>query len=821
MRNRTVVGAMVLSLLLILSPAGAQTEPKPPEGGTSQGTTDLAVQATGPGGIPLVGDTFDLVFSVTNNGPEAAPDSTFSTYLSQGLSFISATSSDATDTCSVETYAYAPSMSEAYVTCDLGQLGTGGATTLTVTVRRDAAREIYAYGSVWTSAQETNYDNDYSEIFIPADQSQTADLALQMTGPTGEVTGDFAYKLKVNNEGPETSSGVWLTDYLPDGVDLISATSSDPSDVCTVSSSGGGTDPAKPMDGGGSPDFYRQQLVSCDLGSLDAGSTKVVTLRVTRTSGWEIWNSASVSSASYDPNYENDYADFHIGADPSVTSDVNVDVDLAPGVPLVGEQARLVFNVKNFGPSTAGDLFLANYIPEGLEFVSFQTQRAGDSCGFQDYSYKDQAPYAAEPGSPESSGSADSASSPIYYGGSSFDCGLASLASRESTSITLVVRRTGAREIYDYVSVYSSNYDPNYEDNYAEVLIPADKSQPADVSIGMTAPENPDVGSRFDYNLTVTNEGPSTASKVQVADPLPWGVDFVGATSSDGTDVCEFTDYEGYDEPRAMESSPSFYGYRELRCDLGDLAAGETTDITLSVTRSTEYEVWNSAYVTSSSYDENYDNDYAYAAIKGEPAYGTCDGGSTGTDGSDDIVVDDCFVEAGAGADQVEMFAGSSSVDRSIVAGRGADQITVNVPSGSSVEREIKVDGGRGADTINVVVGPGATNVTVVIYGRGQADSLNLDIAPTAGNVRIVFKGGPGKDTARSLRYSETARPTIVRLRGGPGTDMLLGTNNADLILGGRGSDHLDGGAGADTLDGGKGVDVCRDGPGADLVRRC
>lgn len=829
MIKRTIVGATVLCLVGFALPAGAQTEPKPDPGpGTSEGTTDVAITASFPG-APLVGDTFDLVFSVTNNGPEAAPEVAFSTYLSSGLSYISATSSDTTDTCSVETYGYpepatggGARYSDSNITCALGEVGTEGVTTLTVRVKRDAAREIYTYGSVWTSAQETNYENGYSEIYIAPDKSQTADVAVEMTGPKGEVTGDFSYLITVKNQGPHTASGVWVDDYLPDGVDLVSVTSSDPSDTCTVfdSGGGGGTEPAPPTDGETQPEFYRQEVASCDLGSIAPSAVTKVTLQVTRTSGWEIWNSASVMSSSYDPNYENDYSSFHIAADPSVTSDLSVQMEMNPQLPLVGEEARIVFTVDNLGPATASDIFLTNFVPDGLEFVSYEATREGDICGFDDYSYKDEAPYAAEPGSPES-GSADSTSSPIYYGGSSFSCSLASLPKGVSTTVELVVKRTKAREIYESVSVYASNYDPRYENNYAEVLIPADKSNPADVSVSMTAPGDPEVGAQFDYNLTVANEGPSTARDVQLSDPLPWGVDFVQVASSDETDVCEFSDYEGQDQPREMQSSPSFYGYRELRCDLGDLAPGESADITLSVTRTTEYEVWNSAYVASSSYDEDYENDYAYVGIKGEPAYAPCSETSPGTKGSDQIVVGDCAIESGAGADELALHAGSSEADRSIRAGRGADVISVNVPSGSDVKRRIDVAAGRGTDTINVVVGPGATNVTIVVLGGRGGDSLNLDIAPTAGNVRVVFKGGRGNDAARSLRYSGEIRSSSVVLKGGPGEDLLMGTNGADALFGGDDADTLDGGAGDDTLDGGRAKDICRDGPGEDVLTRC
>ena len=58
----------------------------------------------------------------------------------------------------------------------------------------------------------------------------------------------------------------------------------------------------------------------------------------------------------------------------------------------------------------------------------------------------------------------------------------------------LSVTRSAAREIWNYASVYGSHFDGNYENNYVETHLGPDKTNPADVSVKVSAPEEPAVG---------------------------------------------------------------------------------------------------------------------------------------------------------------------------------------------------------------------------------------------------------------------------------------------------------------------------------------
>lgn len=79
---------------------------------------------------------------------------------------------------------------------------------------------------------------------------------------------------------------------------------------------------------------------------------------------------------------------------------------------------------------------------------------------------------------------------------------------------------------------------------------------------GLDGEEIP-VGTTFDYTITVTNNGPGSASNVTLDDPIPAGMDFISVTSSQG--ACAAIG-------------------QVLGCDLGDLSVGETATITVTVT---------------------------------------------------------------------------------------------------------------------------------------------------------------------------------------------------------------------------------------------
>jgi hypothetical protein len=471
------------------------------------------------------------------------------------------------------------------------------------------------------------------------------------------------------------------------------------------------------------------------------------------------------------------------------------------------------FTVSNDGPSTAADVWLNDYLTQGLDFVSVEP---ADRCSNETY---EDHPYA---GGPETAPEGKRGDGYYPVTASGLLCDLGSLGPGDTETVTLTLQRTKARELWNSAWVSSSNHDPVYDNNYAELRLAPDESEPADVRATIEAPRKPDVGADFDIVLSATNDGPSAARDVTLTTYLPYEVEFNSVTP----ETCSLPPGAG-PEPAPPDGGvrPAFFALREIRCELGTIPSGETRSATVSVKRTSEYEIWASAWAEISNYDANYENDYASVLIEGEPYEWACPskgGAAEGTSDDDRIVVGDCGARTKAGSDHVEAGPSSQSGDSAIRTGGGADTITLALGSYSERHRLIRVVGGKGADSINVMVAPGAGNATIVVEGNLGDDDISFDVAPGVRRLRLIVRGHQGDDVFQAIskaRSDEVMRGATVF--GGAGRDALEGGDGNDRLYGGLGADRLFGGLGDDGLDGGEGRDICRGGPGSDSSLRC
>lgn len=765
----------------------------------STAAADLGLEVQTPASEPLVGETFTLRVDVSNAGPAAADQASLSAYVPPELELLTATSNDPGDACSTEggTAGPEPAVSPGRggsIGCSLGTLAPGETATVALGLKRVGARGTYVSVFSGSNTDDTNYDNNYRDVYLEPDTSNPADLAVSIAGPDAPAVGDrFDYVTTVRNNGPSASSAT-LTNSL-NGVDLIDW-SSDASVTCRENVN----DPA----------YGGYTELQCDVGELAAGSAAKVTLTVERSSAWELYNSASVLAAGLDENYENDYAYFSVPADPSVTSDLALKMAGPSTVPLVGETFEVAATISNNGPSRAGDVWFNNYLPDG---VSAESVSPTDRCtldGGGSYPYAD-GPTAV----PE--GKAGDAYYPGY--GQGVYCSLEGLGSGESVTVALTLRRTAAREIWNSAWVSSSNFDAVYDNNYAELLIEADRSNPADIAVTMTGPEGkPAVGEMVSIALKASNRGPSEAREVVVAANVPFGLELRESVAGQ----CTYPENEGTPPPQEKIAAPSYYGWRELRCNLGSIPAGESRETTAVFERTTEYEIWMGAWGETASYDGNYDNDYAELLIAGEPYPGMCGSDAVaGTKGSDEITIGICSAESKAGSDTINAAPSSGSGDMEIRAGRGADRITVSLGVESAERRTIRVVSGPGRDTIELHVAPGVGNATVVLEGNAGNDVIDLRMAEGSKGLRVRVKGHDGDDVLTAASAEADALVPGLVLVGGVGDDILEGGAGPDLLFGGRGRDRLFGGNASDRMDGGGGRDLCQGGPGTNTSVSC
>jgi Ca2+-binding RTX toxin-like protein len=165
-----------------------------------------------------------------------------------------------------------------------------------------------------------------------------------------------------------------------------------------------------------------------------------------------------------------------------------------------------------------------------------------------------------------------------------------------------------------------------------------------------------------------------------------------------------------------------------------------------------------------------------------------------GGSGKDDLNggLGDDIIEGGIGNDKI---LGGGGIDN-VKGGAGDDNIT---SSGSGT-----YDGGDDDDTIRT----SSTTPETVNGGAGTADLLDL----------LAILDDTTVDLSNGANTFSKIIQGFERLRTGPGSDNLTGTDGKNDLESGDGDDVLDGGKGADDLSGGKGEDALSGGAGADVL---
>ncbi len=329
---------------------------------------------------------------------------------------------------------------------------------------------------------------------------------------------NLTYTITVNNAGPNSAYGVTVADTLPAGVTFVSSTPSQ--GTCSGTST-----------------------VTCPLGTLANGASATVTIVVTPTTTGSKSNTATVTSTTADPNTANNSSTATTAVDPAANLSI-VKTD-APDPVFVGQNLTYTIIVTNNGPSSAAAVTVTDTLPAGATYVS-ATPSTG-SC----------------------------------TGTSTVSCNLGTLANAASATVTIVVTPTTAGTLNNTASVSSTTGDPNMGNNSSSTSTTVNPS--ANLSITKTdAPDPVFVGQNLVYTVTVTNNGPSSASSVSVVDTLPGSVTFVSATSSQGS------------------CSPSS---GTVTCTIGTMANAAVVTITITVTPTATGTISNSASVSSTTND--------------------------------------------------------------------------------------------------------------------------------------------------------------------------------------------------------------------------
>src|SRR3954447_3947702 len=322
--------------------------------------------------------------------------------------------------------------------------------------------------------------------------AQESDFGVTKTGPdTAAADTTITYTISVTNQGPD-SGDVALSDPLPSGTTFVSLSrTSGPTGTCSTPAVGaGGT-------------------VSCSWSAFAGGATAIYSLSVhiapATAPGTFITNVANVSSAT-DPNSENDSSPATTEVSGAANADLGVAISGPLGAP-PGSDVVYDIDIANQGPAASSNATLTDHLPGTMTFTSV-SQTSGPAMG---------------------------CTTPAVGTGGTVTCTVASLPASGAIHLRItghVPPGTAAgTEFANTVSVSSSTADPNSENDTAGTSFTVSS---ADLSITKTGPTAAAAGSQVSYTITVTNNGPETATDAGFSDQLPAGTTFVSLTQNSG-----------------------------------------------------------------------------------------------------------------------------------------------------------------------------------------------------------------------------------------------------------------------------------------------
>jgi uncharacterized repeat protein (TIGR01451 family) len=402
------------------------------------------------------------------------------------------------------------------LTCSLGTLAHRSATSITIDAMVNAS---FLASELDNSAVITSSTTDAN----PAD-NQTV-----VTVPVTQAADLRIAKSGVASvAGTGTTWTIVVTNFGPSDAQTVtvadvfpagfSATSVTPSSACTIG-----------------------VALTCSVATVAAGTATTITVSGDLAPDVVVGaleNTATVTSATPDPTPD-DHASTGT-SDVSTSADLSVTKAASTTMVTAGDLLSWTITVANAGPSVARDVVLTDVVPAGFVVSSV-------------------------------AGSA---------GCTSLPCSLGSVAIGSTTVIVngRVSASLAAGPMSNTATITSTTPDLDTTDRSATSTIPVVRR--ADLTITKTGPAVARWNTPADFEIVVTNNGPSTAEAATIDDPMPANLTALSATSDAGS--CTVT-------------------ARNVSCAAGTLAVGQVVRVTVHTLVSGTGTIQNVASVNSVS----------------------------------------------------------------------------------------------------------------------------------------------------------------------------------------------------------------------------
>jgi uncharacterized repeat protein (TIGR01451 family) len=426
---------------------------------------DLGITKTVDDSTPNVGQQVQYTITLTNNGPSQATNVIVTDNLPAGVTFVSATPSQGTYNQNTGLWTIGTVNAQANATLTLrGNVTQAGTRTNTATIT-----------SVDQNDENPNNNTASAQTVTPQ-----VDLAVLKTvdDNTPNRNQNVTFTITVQNNGPDTATGVTIEDVLPAGLTFVSSTPS----VGTFNSATG---------------IWTLGTLGTTAGSNSATLAIVATV-ATVGANTTITNTASLETVDQTDSNPNN------NQDSEVLTPNQLDLALVKTVddntPNPNQNVTFTVTVTNNGPVAASGVQVTDVLPAGLTFVS-----ATPSVGT------------------------------FNNGTGLWTLGaLSNTAGQNTATLQIVATVTGTTSITNTATITTvDQFETNTNNNTdTETVVP----QVLDLAVAKTVDDNtPDRNQNVTFTVTVTNNGPVAASGVRITDQLPTGLTFVSATPSVGT----------------------------------------------------------------------------------------------------------------------------------------------------------------------------------------------------------------------------------------------------------------------------------------------
>ncbi|WP_299525251.1 hypothetical protein [uncultured Methanobrevibacter sp.] len=388
------------------------------------------------------GDVVIWTLKITNNGPNKATGIKLKDLIPEGLFILS---------CNDKNYNQKTGI------LNIASLNIGESKIITITTLVNKTGTFINNASVQGNEYDWNLKNNNDSASIKVNSS--ADLVIEkfVNDTNPKFNSLVKWTLKVTNNGPNKSTGVFVKDLLSKGLIYIS--------------------------GNGNYDF---KSGIWNIGTLESGksiSIDIITL-VNKTG--KIVNEANVSGNEYDWNLSNNYDNSSIDVD--VCADLVIEKFVNDINPKFNSLVKWILKVTNKGPNNATGVIVQDILPEGLICL--------------DDSFKG-----------------------IWKVGNLL------VNQTKELEIICLVNKTG--KIVNIANVSGNEYDWNLKNNFANNSIDVNSS--VDLSVKKYVNNiDPDFGEMIKWSIIVSNNGPDTATNVQIKDLLDEGLIFVKSKLTNG-----------------------------------------------------------------------------------------------------------------------------------------------------------------------------------------------------------------------------------------------------------------------------------------------